>query len=437
MIIRILLLSCLIWLHGCNTQAVKPQKRVELGLGAKHFQIAQFSFEQARNTADTRLLAFSVEHYQKAALYYSDNVFVQKNHYLARFMHDYIIHQSPSETLISQFEQLNPVIKPDLKPPSYIYYLGHTDKLGLDSQALSLLKTAINDNPYNASMWYQLSIHHREQEQPELATFAAQRAFELAVQNPTYQQQLALSLDDVNDKSHCAFENQALLSASARYFASSAQQQADQLSFDNAGLQFLRLGLFPLAYEYANEAYRLEKNHWTITHYLEASLALKRYQEAEQAMLSYQQYVNDAKLTEEAAMIAFAQANPSQAALLMKQQRQSWNNILVELRTRWIHALSNHAYEHQSLYSITPRNSWEGTVREFFEPKKGLTVPADYLLKQASNGCEKTEAHFYTAYKLWSEGDLQSARIHLKKTLGESATLYYEYKWARIFEDRL
>lgn len=452
---RFIILVLSIFLSACDSAPTKhasSKKINQIQLPAKkylsqakipakeHLKLAESAMARVNTNYQLADVNLAIFHYENALEEHQDNIFIQQAHYRALFVRDYVEHGFATKDLQQSYDELSWLAKKGLNPPSYVNFITASKKPTSLTALISILLDVISDQPNNANLWNTLSELYEGTETYWLAVAAAKRAHQLDTENPEYMYQLGDSINDIIQLQECNFDEKDYAISAVKHISKAAAKNPIQLYIDNTGLHYMNLGLFPLAYQSSKKAYDLEKNEWTIIHYLEASLLMRRYDEAEIAANDYIAKINKEDVLEDLAMISVSKNQWQEAANYMKKNIHSSNNILVELRTRWIHSLAQADYTDKDLYLIDSKSPWEDSVREFMRPLKEeerLAYESDYLLEKAANGCQLTEAYFYTAYWHWKKNNGTEAKRFLQITQKQTATRFTEYMWAGILENKL
>ena len=453
-------LFVLCFLYACSAgQPLKTATSKEFENSAKAFVAAEFSVAQLNNylnedlargkgyyhvdsnTLMTQALQeisealklFDIQKLRKASIMFHalatrhpENILVQENYYRSVFMRDFLVLGEPSAEANEVFETLNPLVQQTFNPPSFIHYLVLEETAEFNNQRMAALLTSIKEQPFSASLWVNLSREYEAQKLWWLAAATAQRAVELESDNPEYIYQLGDSINDIIQTSACYYDERKLALGAVKRIAKAAQVTQSQLHLDNTGLQYLRIGLFPLAYQHAKKAYEIERNVWTADHYFHSALLLNRYAEAStilQENLNYWDHPEELH-----AMLSVGQGARGVEANSFAHSTEFKNNVMFLARSHWVDALFSQQTEQPDFWLAETSNRWDRAVQSRLVGQ----IDSKEFLSLAKNGCERTEAYFYDAYYAWLQGDIGEARKQLKQVREQTATLYYEYLWAPL-----
>ncbi|WP_075186467.1 tetratricopeptide repeat protein [Teredinibacter haidensis] len=434
-IIKISLLGALLaLLSGCNTTQVKPQAPQN----QTAFAMGTEAYTAFLNSGSSEQISAAVYYLNRALLEHPQKVMVQKNHYLSHYMQTAYFGGDSIAPLRNIFYALHPAIQKEVPPPTrLLYFDAKEDKNISDEEFESLIHEMIREQPINASSWNSLSTYYENRQNYWLALAAAKQANQLEPDNINILYQLGDSINDVIQQSDCVYEQKEYAKRAVSYIAKAAAKEPNQLYLDNASLQYLRLGLFPMAYHQGKKAWEAEKNKWTAYHYGEASLHLNHYNEALEAarfsienndavtgfILQAQAYVGQG---------SFAKAIQSLDALENYWAENPRGNQypLQALHKEWLYSLLSSKKNAPAVSLKNDEQNWVNTVLTQFSTEKGQLPPS--LVTQAENQCEMTEAYFYDAYKYWLQGDMVRTKEYLAKAANSDTTLYDEYTWANL-----
>lgn len=437
--VQIIILAGL--LSACTSIAPVKYKNQETAPATtrEHLLLADDAMTRVRKGYSSVDIDKAIYHYGIALKTHPENIIIQELHYRALFIRDRLSVGSTASThLIDSHKNLNWLIKKTLNPPGYVNYLKEVDDKKSATRLIPLMQKLIFQQPDNAYLWNALSELYDDNKQYWLAVAAAKMANQLNKDVPKYMYQLGDSINNVIQSQDCRFDEKEYAKSAVKYIARAAAKQPNQLYFDNTGLQYMHLGLFPIAYQSSKKAYDLEKNEWTILHFIDASLLTHRYKEAKEAANHYASIV-DKDAIESYAMISASEGNLGAAAEIMQKINHSSDGVLVELRTRWLHELAGTKYIEKDIQSLVPKGRWQASISAYFKQSSSNEVrgPQEQLVSTAKNGCQRTEAYFYTAYSYWKQQKKDKAIEYLKLVEQQTATRYTEYLWAGILKNQL
>lgn len=442
--IRWILIVLVSLITACGSLPTSQQTVTEPSTLLQRLSIADAAMERANQRYNVTDIDIAISHYEHALALHPDNFIFQHAHYRAQFLKDLVEQGVASKKLQLSYAKLGRLASISVMPPSYINYLNNIKANLSDAEMIANLLDVIKDQPSNAYLWNALSTLYEDSQQFWLALAAAQQANRLENDNAEYMYQLGDSINDIVQQQTCRYDEKDYATSAVKYIAKAAALNPNQLYIDNTGLQYMRLGLFPLAYQNSKKAYELQKNRWTIRNYLRISLLMGRYDEAEQAALQFTKLDEDSEALEQQAMIAVSRKQWAKAAELMREKNAIENNISSELKTRWIHQLANIDYDENNVLAMDSDIPWENKIRDYLsanavantELSASLYEP-DYLISEAQNGCQSTEAYFYTAYRYWQNNDLEQAEKYLQLVKQQTAKGYTTYIWAGVLEGKL
>ena len=386
----------------------------------------------AFNSGNINALSRAAAMYRVVYLRHPENAAIQESYYQNLFMRDLIRSEVASSDLITLFDSMNPLVKASFNPPSYIDFLVAEEDNRPFDERLDLLQKSLREQPYSGGLWFALSELYEEMENPWMATAAAKRAVELEQESEEFIYQFGDSINDIIESSSCSYDETELLKSSVRLYAKSSKMRPDQLNYDNTALQYHRLGLLPLALQNAISAYELDKNQWTVEHYIELLINLGRYSQAEDILLQSGQLI-DTYPHEYHAMVTVAMDGDRQPLANYFEERSHQDNALWVARWHWIKRLQGEEISKPDFSVLKGDTPWESRIGEYLYSESS----GNELIDEAVTGCEKTEAYFYTAYKKWLQGDSENALEKLNLVTKQNARRYYEYMWAPIIKSSL
>lgn len=423
---------------GCNTLPTK-QQTPNLNLTTQeHLDIASQDLANWEELNDKAALSSAVIHLEAALRNNPQHPAIQTVHYKKLLEETWRVRHKITDELKSAYSRLHPHVKNVVLAPSVIDYLNALVQRRDAKELTDILKKVISVQPRNAHVWNMLSEHYSDQKKHWLAAAAAKQAHQLRPETPAYNYQLGLSIADITLMSDCHYDEKELAKRSISYLNKAVVVGKKRLYISKASLLYLRLGLFPLAHHQAKKAYLMEEKRWTATLYAESAIHLNRYDEAKPVVLQMLSKYKNYEAYEILARFAAKDKNwPEAVKQMLNYREKQGNSVLDELRTRWILGLAGNGSEFKDLNQLKADSPWAKTIRDYFVTSTGgeSAVKNDFLINQSKNGCQLTEAHFYTAYKYWLQNDKNTAIMYLNKTLDGSAKRYYEYYWAKVLKD--
>ena len=429
---------------GCQTQSIKKSVEPEKELTAlQHFNIGNTIYKTSLEKNDVAKFFNAIVHYKAAYDLRPYNVTYQYTYYLALFTAFLSTKQSPNFEIKNLYTELNPLIKRKLNPPEYIdYLLKHSTEEKLSKRANELLKV-ISVQPESASLWLKLSYIYTELGLHWMAHASINIASKLHKDNVEISLQNAYSLKDIADSQACKYDEFELNKKAAVSLAKISRKTEKEIKkevvFHDLAIQYIRLGLFPLAFQNATKAYELNQEDWVILTYIDSAILANEFEAAKNAIKAYQREDFDMNgLYEHAAILAINEDRNHQAVKDLINLRNKNKNILIRLRINWITELIGRKKQSFDLKNLTSSTLWEDQIYRYAvsESKTDQSILHDFI-STADNGCEKTEAYFYAAYWSWQNKNVKKAKFYLNKVKEQSATLYLEYLWADAISEML
>ncbi|MCB1668363.1 MAG: hypothetical protein KDI24_08390 [Pseudomonadales bacterium] len=439
LLLLLLGLSVVAYADSTDKRVISSQELVLSGFD--HARKGDEIMMQLNQRKEPALLTEAVSEYKKALDRHPDNILIQKSYYQAVFQKAMLVDKSVTEEVRAAYLKLHPLIKVTLSHPELLKFFFKMDAGADHHELIDLLQTILVYQPRSDVVWGMLSDLYSRQEKYWLAAAASQRALQLAPNYPPYLFDLGSRINSIAEGTECVYDERTLLKASVRYMAkAAAKDKTKQIYTDTTSLQYLRLGLFPLAYSEAKKAHQIQEDAWSTGHLFDAALHMGFFNEisplAEQLVVEF----DDIGGYEGQALHALF-SGKKQAAFkhLLRYRELYGNNILVELRTRWIAGITGQEYPPVLLNQLEAENEWQQRILDYTKAFSSgdVVVGRESLVKAAITGCEKTEAYFYTAYFYWLDGNTDKARKHIQKVNSGTATRYSEYLWSKVLADIL
>ncbi|ABD81685.1 hypothetical protein [Saccharophagus degradans] len=420
-------------LSSCGTNAPKqdtPAFKKPL-TAFDYFDMGAEQYNRWEQTEQLMPLLLAEKLFAKSLAMQPDNINIQQAHYDTLMWASFWKNDYSEQEVEAAFNALNPFIRQDVSSPAKISYARLSGDASADT-LIPILFRAIQQQPRNAHTWKELSEQYAEKEHDWMAVAAAEHAVKYAPDDPENNQRLAYAINGVIESRACNFEQKPLLKRSAYYGAKAAA--ADKENADTAGLvglQYLRLGLHPLAHKFAAQAYSLEQDAWNGSLLIDTYINLNKYQEA--AELAQTLLSNGLKYAEPYRDFALYKASTGhwdEASLeYRKLVKKDPENIYYNLIANWLQSISNNTPLPLMLENVQLNNDWEKILYNYLTAEK---APATTPVDQAKDVCELADAHFYTAMRFWRDGDSAKTQQHLKLARKQGATWFQEHFWAGV-----
>ena len=311
----------LLSLLACNTTPTKPSLKAAGNrsgpTAVEHVELASQAIDRWRQHFKTADLQQAYFHYSQARKTFPHNAELQRYHYNSAY---YLALAGVGEQVELQhvFNELNEWVKTQVNPPSKIRYAKIHDNESTAVEEIAALKPVIREQPYNAHSWFRLSLALEENKQSWVASFAARRAFELN-DDVDYRYNYGESLVNIAySTSACHYDDEAFLKKAAKYMAIASGKKEEAYYLDNIALNYLSLGLFPLAHREAKKAFMAEKTYWTSLRYAHSSELVGDY---DAARIAGDYLLNELNLADGAqilARVSFQEQNLAEAAAYMQ-----------------------------------------------------------------------------------------------------------------------
>ena len=423
---RITIVVITLLMSACATQA--PQQPRQTASASEQFEMGSKAFQKWMQEDDIASLVVAQPLLKKALAQSPDNVSRQHLYYRTLYglaLYNFSKWQQP---LRDQFDNLHPVVKQELAPPSLLeFYLSGKD--APFATDFALLKNAVNEQPLSSRSWSQLSGLLIDNGHYELALHSANRAATLSPKWHRAFSQSALAYQNLLWDKACSYEHPKLRRQIIKQYSKALSLKPDDADYqESLASLYAQVGLWPLAITNAEKAYKLEKNRWTVQTLANAKMHNNALDEAEtyaKALVKYDRYNGNERL----ATIASLQQQWQQAKLYGQRAIKPDETTVYKLLLRhWLNKLDDPNYQTSYSGKIETTNDWEGTLASYV---KGELPEGESLVNLATNSCHQLEARFYTAVDLLAKGENTAARKHLEKIVATGYYDYFEYSWAR------
>lgn len=406
------------------------------------YETGAVAYDQYLKAHNPLFLAVALKYLTMAIAESPDNVFVQKMHYSALYETNLLrlIQRKEGvavsyDSLYEQYDRLHPAIKAEVLPPTRLRYAeSYIDKEN-EWEQMQYLQQMIKDQPATASNWYSLSQHFNENKKAWLSLAAAQRAYTLNPDNHKILFRLGEAYNDVAESDICVYSEADYLKKSALYLSKAATKEKEAIYFRFASFQYQRLGLFPLSFQQAKQAWTIKNDKDNSERFVEAAFTAGQYQDAVKIATDMANNISAVKGYKYLLYINMAMGDLTAAKQWLNKYKATQHakkttstGVLDELQLRWIEALlTNKKIEIPEAPDKT-ENPWYAQIFKYIGRDE---IAAKSLVDIAENGCAETEAYFYEAFSKWLEGDSVASKRLLQKAAKSPATMFSEYSSAR------
>lgn len=440
---RLAALACALFLVACVPSKTVQPSHENLGYqtsdtlpGKVHLRQGQELLKElAKGGSNTaRLQTQAHLHFSEAYARLPNSLAVLDGLYRTQFTLDFSTGQA-SEKLRALYQQFPASMRADYSSPDYINAIAKL-RNGQVDEAQALLIRVLTENPNKSEVWKILASIHNAQKRPSLAYFGYSQAAKWEESEVLYVR-LAKTLEALASKQGCYFDSPGLINKAAAHYVRAGAISSNVEHYKDATYNYLDTGRIPLALHAANAAKGIDLTGQAQWLQAEISIARGKYQEALKWMKESEALDSDNVSTLDAALIHIALEQDEQALVYLNDYHYQINGQPFTLSVaikNWLYALLEQP-EHKplDLTSVQPEYSWHQTVRSYLLGDK----PDSSLIDAANDGCESTEAYFYTAYLNWKHGDREKAKKLLRQTLDQPANTYVEWTLAKVLLERL
>ena len=388
------------------------------------------SSQEARDIA-TRAL----DHFTVARQYLPHSTAVLDGQYRMQFALDSMNLQA-SEQLEQYYLALPEFARLDYTPPEYIDAMQLLLN-GADNPAvMQLLQKTIREGRGAERIWVFLANLLTMDKHSNLALFSFNQIKNLDG-DPNLQARKAMALDDLAWQGSCGYENKDYLLKAATLYSKAAAASDNAEYYLDAARLYRDSGRYKLARHAANKANSIEETVDSLVFLQELAVASNDYGAAARWLDRLEEGYPGAVDPLYAAMSMMADEHDSRAMKYLENYPGELEGkpFLLGLAVKqWLVAIMSGKKDFAPLVENSGyANDWQLLIGQYLDANEANTD----LIDMASNGCEKTEAYFYTAYQYWKKGKRSSARKYLKAVSKQPAVTYIEWELVDLLLPRI
>lgn len=335
------------------------------------------------------------------------------------------------------FKQLPLEARAELNPPSLAVFLQRfiaQKKSGQNNptELYSALLAAIHEQPHSDKAYLQLAKMYRQQGYYPLALASLKLATEKISHSQELYAAIATTYEERANSSGCSYDKTAQLKNAIQFY-----QKAIPLAPNKTELHSALAGMY-----FDNNLYQLGLHESALSIELDPSAATIANHAQHYSMLGHNQqalvYLTQAKIkglqasdvaTHEIAMNAGRWQEAAQS-FTEYLQAQTELRVYDVFKADIIGAQAD--LDFSSLIArqkIAVHSEWEAAVYAYWTHKMN-----DAQFKQAArNRCERTEYFFYSGYRAYRAGDINTAKQHFSAALTQNTYRFIERPLARHF----
>ncbi|VUD52427.1 hypothetical protein TDB9533_01627 [Thalassocella blandensis] len=437
----LLILCC--GLNACSTVTTPPQKPARVLLDASdYYEQGVDAYKTWSENEDINQLQLSRQYLEKAYQLNPHALATQVELYRTKYILTALANDTQNIKALEDFySTMNPIARSAMAPPAILEY--HIRK-GLNATPESLIQDlhkALEQSHYNAQTWTNIADHYFDYQQYSLATAAAKVAYDFSPDNAYFAHEVGRTLSAQAKESNCVYEEKELLKRSVHYINQASVLEKDNWQYlSNASLQYLNLGLAPLAWNQAQKAVDISQNMLTVIRYLEIAVILGKYQEAYTMLNSFlngeENDLSDFKYERVFTLLAILSFNDGDKALsdrFVFQANKFASDHFYQLHSRWLYKSDENTFQ-SSLEKAQNLNEADKLQVEYLKQDSSMTI--EDLLAHANNVCQTSEFYFTAADKAFINGELDLARHYLEKVKEQKALRDLSYLWASALLDK-
>ena len=344
--------------------------------------------------------------------------------------------------LRSLFQQTSILQHTDkVAPPSFVEAIvrlrsGHGDSSL--AEVRSSLREALKENPQYLRTQIMLGGIYMDMGKPRVAEAMFLATLKKGPSDPGDSKLLAFFLNDLSEGTMCDLDrdkhrSQLRNAIEATKAALKTNPHNPDLAYNLSilyeGLDRRKLAIFE-AQQYAGLK-KDRKAGWFLVDQYRAAEEFDKADKLSRELLA--QHPADAEELEDEAMTAFQRGDFEMAADKFQEYRsvQPRPSVYSAVREAIVsQRLGRDGQSRQALAAIdiaSVNDRWERALLRFHRRE----LSENTLLSAARDACEKTEAHYFVAWRAWLEGDKQAARQHFERVLGYEVPRFFEYTAAK------
>ncbi|MER2494133.1 tetratricopeptide repeat protein [Catenovulum sediminis] len=374
-------------------------------------------------------LVSALAHFERAYSLYPDNVRLQYYYYRSLLALGLLNGGAQLIKIETTFARLNPSLYPELVAPAYLeFLLAQQDKVD-PSVLFSLLRKAMQQNPYSAMNWNAMAQVMSKEKSYDMAIAAAAVANHMQPNTAEYLYQLGDNLNLKAEQNSCVYEEKSLISQSARYLAKAASLQPENYGFKQyAAIQYLRLGILPLSQQLSKQAFQQAHSYWNALTYAESAILLDNLEEAKEVI----ELIEHEYSKELALRLTLMVAILEQDTQTLAEAHQQLDDIgAIKQLDIFSAAMLDMAFEHTAENAIV-KNELSGQndmVRYLYMPTK---LRQKNLMEAATTTCNLTDIHFLMALTAFQKQEYEKAIKHLRLVKELKNTRQTSFHWAHV-----
>lgn len=438
-IIKTTLMSCavLLLIHGCastpSTSTEQSQPVIQATTHQELYRSAQEYFELWGESFSPTDLNKSYALFKKALKKQPDNIQYQKAFYLVLFATSILENQHNEAVLEKHFYATHPAIRPSIAAPAKSTFIKAKASNRPREELLPILQRAIQQQPYDPYPWLELSQIYAKQDKYWLAAATAKQAQNLDPESGAPSYQLGLQLNNIADARLCANNTKTLSQQAIKHISRASSKEPNNADYLYAQAYIYQvLDLMPLALMQVKKAIANEETQWNLRLHIQILLNLKKYKEAKELSrrLIKQFENNDGYLFLALGHAGLKEWGDSYDAYKI-YKLHSKPSVYHDFILKWLANLDKNPQEVPGVPIFNSRGEWEHKVHKFIYSNS--VEKEEDLLYQATNTCEKTLGHFFSAYKIWFNEDepIELVKQHLLEAKSLRILRYPEYYWAQ------
>ncbi len=388
---------------------------------------------------------YRVRDLSAAELYYGRALEHEPNHYGLRLAYysvlfDLAIVNSTKwlSKLEANFESFDIEEKVDLDPPAFSEYLSATFQNKGAKERMALLRKGLSQGGSTGILWFNYGKIFISLDNPVAGLYNLEKAEALSENVPQIFANKIIALKGIHNWNECVYgpiNNKELMMAIGKAHRKAVELAPNNTTYINDFANYYKYnGNFALARNLAEKASTIDRSLDTLIQLGDSYLGLGEIDKARLVLkeqVDKHNYFDGYNLLINTALI---QGNLEEIPAHMREMKKhEWDRLYTQLTRIWTQALiDKHSQPAKKISedtlkgqvsSLTTKTGWQTSIRDYLTS----SGPGPDLVNQAKNGCEMTEAYFYTAMKHWFNGDTEASKIFLEKTLNQRSFLFIEH----------
>lgn len=347
----------------------------------------------------------------------------QNSYYYTFYEVGYTFDFIEEKDLLTAYNKLHPAVRRERTAPAKAIYAKNVRLKQKPHKLIPVLHRAVLQRPRDSHTWSQLSEQYLDDKKNWLAIATASKAVEIRPDSYYANIILAEAYNRKIEENACFYDEKEKTKRAAYYGAKATKIKPTEFSHHMAGVQYLRLGIYPLARTFSEKSVGEKPDKWNVGALVDIYRNMHLYDKAI-ALLDANPEINPYDKHYSRALKFITEKNYAEAHRALNQSGYS-DSLYSTLVSNWLRSLETDVALPIELGNVKTHNQWQRSIKSYFEFPEVFEISV--LVDSAENNCQKVEAHFYTAFRLFREGEKQKSIDQLKLAKKAGATRFDEH----------